>query len=514
AARSDEAEPRLPDTPLPADLAPSDVPAADLPAAGVSAAGPAAAAASGPAAAAASGPEAAAATGPAAAAAPAPGSEPVQGAWRVTGPSRRRRWLATFLVAALGAVAGSGLTIAVLMPEALLGRDGTPVSTAADTAAAEAGSGGARAPSPTLRISTAGPVESVIADVAEQVSPSVVAVINKQEMRSRRSGETRLVGAGGGSGVILRPDGYIVTNYHVVEGADAIEVVLDEDQRWPAELVAHDYPYSDLAVLKVDAGNLPAAVLGNSDNLRPGETVLAIGHPQGLDFFRSVTVGVVSGVRTDLLQSLRARTGQFAQRRSFERIQTDAALSPGNSGGPLLTPRGEGIGINTPKFRSPGAAAMGMASGVRTDLLQSLPDRTGQFAQSRIFEVIQTDAAISPGNSGGPLVNLRGEVIGINTLKFRSPGVEGMGFALASNEVARVVEDLIRQGYVTRPALGVTVESPVFDEDVFTGEGVRVTAVQPGSGAERAGIQPGDVIVAVQGEEVRTFTELIKAVNR
>lgn len=446
AARSDEAEPRLPDTPLPADLAPSDVPAADLPAAGVSAAGPAAAAASGPAAAAASGPEAAAATGPAAAAAPAPGSEPVQGAWRVTGPSRRRGWLATFLVAALGAVAGSGLTIAVLMPEALLGRDGTPVSTAADTAAAEAGSGGARAPSPTLRISTAGPVESVIADVAEQVSPSVVAVINKQEMRSRRSGETRLVEAGVGSGVILRPDGYIVTNYHVVEGADAIEVVLDEDQRWPAELVAHDYPYSDLAVLKVDAGNLPAAVLGNSDNLRPGETVLAIGHPQGLDFFRSVTVGVVSGVRTDLLQSLR--------------------------------------------------------------------DRTGQFAQSRIFEVIQTDAAISPGNSGGPLVNLRGEVIGINTLKFRSPGVEGMGFALASNEVARVVEDLIRQGYVTRPALGVTVESPVFDEDVFTGEGVRVTAVQPGSGAERAGIQPGDVIVAVQGEEVRTFTELIKAVNR
>src|SRR5690606_9833722 len=97
---------------------------------------------------------------------------------------------------------------------------------------------------------------------------------------------------------------------------------------------------------------------------------------------------------------------------------------------------------------------VGVVSGVRTDLLQSLSDRTGQFAQSRVSQVIQTDAAISPGNSGGPLVNLHGEVVGINTLKFRSPGVEGMGFALASNEVARIVEDLIAQGYVTRPALG------------------------------------------------------------
>src|SRR5690606_2147157 len=130
-------------------------------------------------------------------------------------------------------------------------------------------------------------------------------------------------------------------NYHVIQGADAVEVVLDEGRRWPAEVVAHDDPYSDLAVLKVDADDLPAAVLGDSDRLRPGETVLAIGHPQGLDFFRSVTVGVVSGVRTDLLQSLSDRTGQFAQSRVSQVIQTDAAISPGNSGGPLVNLHGE-----------------------------------------------------------------------------------------------------------------------------------------------------------------------------
>lgn len=373
-----------------------------------------------------------------------------------------RRWVALALAVALGAAAGSAVTLAVVGPEALAGQAAAGGDAAVETGGpADAPGAGAGDPvdgapaggsdggggEPKFRISTAGPVESAVADVAEQVSPSVVAVVNQRRVRSPRTGQERLVEAGVGSGVILRPDGYIVTNYHVIEGADAIEVVLDEDRRWPAELVAHDDPYSDLAVLKVDADNLPAATLGDSHHLRPGETVLAIGHPQGLNFFRSVTVGVVSGVRTDLLQSL--------------------------------------------------------------------SDRSGQFAQSRIFEVIQTDAAISPGNSGGPLVNLRGEVVGINTLKFRAPGVEGMGFALASNEVARVVADLIEQGYVTRPALGVMAAPAPGGEAMFTGrpEGVVVAGVAPGSGAERAGIRTGDVIVAVDGEDIRTFNDLLKVIS-
>src|SRR5690606_37058346 len=155
----------------------------------------------------------------------------------------------------------------------------------------------------------------------------------------------------------------------------------------PATIVAHDDPFSDLAVLRIEATDLPYAVFGDSDQVRVGETVVAIGNPQGLDFFRSVTVGVVSGIRPDLLHRLSSGRSDYA----------------------------------------------------------------------RIFELIQTDAAINRGNSGGPLVNLRGEVIGINTLKFQGADIEGMGFAIPSNDVRLIANDLVQYGRVIRPALGVSL---------------------------------------------------------
>ncbi len=236
---------------------------------------------------------------------------------------------------------------------------------------------------------------------------------------------------GQGSGVIVGEDGTIVTNNHVVAGAERFEVILADGRKFPAELVGAD-PETDLALLQVDAKGLPAAQLGNSDALEPGDWVVAVGNPFGLD--HTVTVGVVS-----------------AKERS-------------------------GVGLATYE------------------------------------NFIQTDAAINPGNSGGPLVDLDGRVVGINTaIRSHSGGSDGIGFAIPSSTLESVLPNLKDDGKVERGWLGVSIQNLTdelarsFGRD--SRDGALISEVIAGTPAEEAGLAPGDIVVAIDGESVESSIE-------
>ncbi len=230
-----------------------------------------------------------------------------------------------------------------------------------------------------------------------------------------------------GSGVIISPRGYILTNQHVVEAADEIEVALADGKKLAAKVVGSD-PETDLAVLHVDAQNLPAITLGQAENLRVGDVVLAIGNPLGVG--QTVTMGIVSALH---------RTG---------------------------------LSINT-------------------------------------FEnFIQTDAAINQGNSGGALIDSSGKLVGINTaILSQTGGSIGIGFAIPVSTAKQVMEQLIETGAVTRGWVGVELQEITPElADSFkldTAAGVLVAGVQRGSPADRAGIKPGDIVLAVDGKQVR-----------
>ncbi|MFZ5944980.1 MAG: S1C family serine protease [Bacillota bacterium] len=190
---------------------------------------------------------------------------------------------------------------------------------------------------------------SPVVAIAEQVGPTVVGISNRgrvQDFFGRSSVQER----GSGSGVIIDAKGYIVTNYHVIEGAAEVIVSLADGRKVEAEVIGSD-PRTDLAVIKVTARNLPVAVLGDSTKIKTGELVVAIGNPLGIEFARSVTVGVVSA--TD-------RTLTIGDRQ-FRLIQTDAAINPGNSGGALVNSQGQIIGINSAKLVIQGVEGMGFA---------------------------------------------------------------------------------------------------------------------------------------------------------
>jgi len=234
---------------------------------------------------------------------------------------------------------------------------------------------------------------------------------------------------GQGSGFIIDKSGYIVTNNHVVEGADTIKVLLKDDTEYDAEIVGRD-PVTDIALIKVEAkGNLPAVPMGSSDNLKVGEWVAAIGSPFGLE--HTVTAGIVSA-------------------------------------------KGRVIG-----------------SGPYDDF-------------------IQTDASINPGNSGGPLINMRGEIVGINTMIIA--GGRGIGFAIPIDLAKDIIVQLKTSGEVTRGWLGVTIQDLKGDLAQYYGlkdkSGVLVASVVPGDPAERAGIQPKDIIMEVDGKKVTTSRDL------
>ena len=236
---------------------------------------------------------------------------------------------------------------------------------------------------------------------------------------------------GSGSGVIIRPDGYIVTNNHVVDGASKIQVTLNNNQQYDATVVGTD-PATDVAIIKVDANNLPTIPMGDSDKLRLGEWVLAIGSPLGVQLRSTITAGIVS------------------------------------------------------------------AKG------RSMPDGSGEF---KIESFIQTDAAVNPGNSGGALVNKKGELVGINTAIVSQTGsYSGYSFAVPVNIVKRVVDDLIDYGSVKRAMLGIsmgTVDKKIADEMKLSSvSGVYIYEVSKGSAAEKAGLRKDDVIIAIDGQKI------------
>lgn len=269
-----------------------------------------------------------------------------------------------------------------------------------------------------------------VVEIAQKVGPTVVGVNTKTKQMSifGRMQESE----GSGSGIILTSDGYIVTNNHVIDGADEITVVLSDGKSYKATLTGAD-SRTDLAVLKVDGNNLPYATLGNSSELQVGELAVAIGNPLGEELAGTVTGGYISALNRSIM------------------------------------------------------------------------------VDDKKFNLIQTDAAINPGNSGGALVNNYGEVIGINSVKMSSEGVEGIGFAIPIDEAKPIIEDLKTSGYVTgRPVIGIAGRDVTEQDSKYYNipVGIYVYQVSKYSAAEQAGIQAGDVITKFNGEEVKTSDEL------
>lgn len=262
-------------------------------------------------------------------------------------------------------------------------------------------------------------IDTAVTQAVEIVGQAVVTVL----------GDTgSFGGVSSGSGVIISEDGYILTNNHVIENTSELAIVLADGTQLSAQLVGTD-TFSDLAVLKVDGAVPAVAQLGNSDALKPGETVIAIGSPLG-DFKNTVTVGVISA--------------------------TGRSLDSG-----------------------------------RGYLLENM---------------IQTDAAINQGNSGGPLVNLAGQVIGLNTLVLRGSSgsgavVEGLGFAVPSNTIQAAASSIIEKGYVARPYLGIRWQwvdpSLAYRYGLPVEWGVFIAEILPDSPAEKAGLQEGDIITHI-----------------
>ena len=290
------------------------------------------------------------------------------------------------------------------------------------------------------RTASATPVgEELVAGVAARVEPSVVQV-NVSGAGGTASGQ-----GGVGSGVILREDGYIVTNNHVVEGAGDVSVAFADGTTAEGEVVGTD-PATDVAVIKADRGGLPAASFGDGRDLTVGQVAVAVGSPSG--FQSTVTSGVVSGVGREVPATL-----------------------------------------------------------------------TGGRQESTLVDLIQTDAAISPGSSGGALANRSGEVIGMNVayLPPGQTGAESIGFAIPADTVASVAEQIIENGEATQPYLGVTLSdlNPQTARRFDAAEsGALVAEVEPGGPAARAGLEAGDVVTALGSEEVRSSGDLLSALRR
>ena len=280
-------------------------------------------------------------------------------------------------------------------------------------------------------------------DIVDAVYPGVVGIVNQQY----QTGSLKLKTAGTGSGFILTTDGYIVTNQHVVEGAHALLVTFADGAVVDAELIGSDVQ-TDVAVLKIDTDReLTPLVLGDSDTLRVGEFVLAIGNPiSSEELYGSVTFGIIS-----------AKARQ----------------------------------INIDGFTN---------------------------------EYVQTDAAVNPGNSGGPLINMNGEVVGVTSAKYVTAGYdeygnaissEGIGFALPINNVMQIVDAMIKTGNIARPGIGISIATRSEEEAQQTNQpaGVYVYSVTEGGPTAQAGLQVGDVIVAIEGKSLErdAYVELIRS---
>jgi len=288
-------------------------------------------------------------------------------------------------------------------------------------------------------------------DVVESVLPSIVFI---QTEATPPPGIERLIPGlervpqepvpfGMGSGVLMSADGLILTNNHVVQDAERVVVMLHDRRHFEAQVIARD-PSTEVAVIRIPGNGFSAARLGDSDQVALGDWVLAMGSPLGLQF--SVTAGIVSGTGRDI---------------GILGTQREAAAE------------------------------------------QAAP----------LEHFIQTDAALSPGNSGGPLVNVAGEVIGINTaVAAARAGPAGYGFAIPSNLAMRVAEQLIEFGEVRRPFLGVLLRNvtPLVarEEGLATAVGAQVVRLEPGSPAAEGGIQPQDIVVSIGDRPVQSVSDL------
>lgn len=303
-----------------------------------------------------------------------------------------------------------------------------------------------------------------IADAAEKVGPAVVRINASRTVKAKERPEMfddpmmrrffgempdqprERVQRGTGSGFIYSNDGLIMTNAHVVAGADTVEVVLRDGRKITGKVLGTD-PLTDVAVIRVNDRNLPTVNLGDSDSLRPGEWAIAIGNPLGLD--NTVTAGIISA------------TGRSSSQ----------------------------VGV---------------------------PDKRVGF--------IQTDAAINPGNSGGPLLNQRGEVIGMNTAIIGG-GAQGLGFAIPIKTAKRIAEQLMANGKVNHPYLGIRMTTltpelkkeiasdPSSNLEVKDDRGVLVFRIERSSPAAQGGLKPGDVIKKVGGKSVETAEQVQQAVE-
>ncbi|MEG0768879.1 MAG: trypsin-like peptidase domain-containing protein [Ruthenibacterium sp.] len=284
-------------------------------------------------------------------------------------------------------------------------------------------------------VATAGSGISVT-QVANIAVPSVVEVTTEQVTTNPFFGQ--YVTDGAGSGVIISADGYIATNSHVVSGAQQIKVTLSDKKEYIAKLVGTD-PKTDIAVLKIDGSNLPAATIGDSAALTVGDFALAVGNPLGT-LGGTVTDGIISAL--------------------------DREITVG----------------------------------------------------SQTMTLLQTNAAVSPGNSGGGLFNSKGELIGIVNAKSSGDNAEGLGFAIPVNTAIKVARELMDNGYVTgRPALGINVlainDAQTAAQYNVTRPGVYVMTVNKGSAAEKAGLQAGDLIMSANGEAVTVSANITKVLD-
>ncbi|KOY78662.1 Trypsin-like serine protease with PDZ domain [Apilactobacillus kunkeei] len=329
-------------------------------------------------------------------------------------------------------------------------------STGVDVAVPTGSNAGGTASTSNLKVN----VQSQSEKAYQAVKNSVVSVINLKSTSSSSfdsmlgKSSSKLEANSEGSGVIYKKSGnaaYIVTNNHVVSGASAIQVLLSNGKQLEAKVVGTD-SVTDLAVLKINGSMIKSvASFGNSDNIKVGETSLAIGSPLGSAYASSLTQGIISAKKREV---------------------------------PLTGSNGQATG-NT-------------------------------------ATVIQTDTAINPGNSGGPLINLAGQVIGINSMKLASDSegtsVEGIGFAIPSNEVVKIINQLVKNGKIERPALGiqyvdltniaVSQQKSILKLPSSVENGVVVYTVTKNSPAENAGLKKYDVIVELAGKKISSQDEV------
>ncbi len=267
----------------------------------------------------------------------------------------------------------------------------------------------------------------LVAVVASRAIPSIVTVHNLDEELGR---------AGSGSGVVISSDGFIITNHHVIDGADTLKVIMSDGLSYPAELIGSD-PLMDIAVLKVEAGDLPYIRFGSMEGLRTGEPAIAVGNPLGLDGGPSVTAGVISAFDRSLV--------------------------------------------------------------------------TNPLTGASLYGLLQTDAPITRGSSGGALLDVHGLLLGITTaIGLSDVGAEGLGFAVPINLVEQIVQDLMSEGEVRHAFLGVRGSSAFseLDDGVESPLGVEISILEE-SAIGDAGAQDGDVIVALDGVAVRSMPQLV-----